>query len=178
MKNFRGPARPLAVLGPRENLGCQSPLTVPEPRVNLGSRQLLTVPEPRVNLGSRQPLTVPEPRANLGSRHPLTVPEPQRRLAVRKGDFGDNGRTTLSTSGVVELITAGRMHQKSSPYDDARGSYLRYPIAIAPPSKKTTSRRGRAISHEAVRKDDFVDNAPTTLNISGNVRLITAGYLH
>ena len=65
------------------------------------------------------------------------------------------------------------MRQKSSPYDDARGSYPRYPIAIAPSSSTTASRRGRAIFHEAVRKDDFVDTAPTTLKISGSVKLST-----
>ena len=111
---------------------------------------------------------------------PCRVPQrlpcrvPQRRLELRKGDFGDTGRTTLKPSGIVETITAVPGHQKSSPYDDARGSYPRYPIAIAPSSSTTASRRGRAIFREAARKDDFVDNAPTTLKTSEFVKLINA----
>ena len=64
MKIFRGPARPLAVLGPRANLG--SP--VHPTRASLGS----PVHPTRPNLGS--PCRYPQ--SNLGSQRPLTVQVP------------------------------------------------------------------------------------------------------
>ena len=49
---------------------------------------------------------------------------------VRKADVVDNGLTALKTSEPVNLPTMGTMQQKSSPCDDARGSYAAYAVAL------------------------------------------------
>ena len=103
------------------------------------------------------------------SWHRVVQVVPIFRRVVRKYDSRDIGRTTLKLSGNVRLTTRLQEHQELSPYEDARGSCPRDASSEVAP----TSRRGRAIFHEAVRKDDFVDNAPTTLKISGSVKLIT-----
>ena len=81
-------------------------------------------------------ITKQYPRTTTDAKVIRVTPSPSSRRRARrrgprrgreKGDFLHNAPATLKISGIVELIRGVTMHQKSSPYDDARGSYPRYP---------------------------------------------------